>query len=93
MAKATVRTETEADDEAALPRALRRQIIFWLLAAAFLILFLYIFSAILLPFLAGMTLAYFLDPVADRLERMGLSRLRRHHRRSWWRSSSSSCWR
>src|SRR5690606_9953145 len=33
------------------------------------------FSSILLPFLAGMILAYFLDPVADRLERLGLSRL------------------
>ena len=38
-------------------------------------LFLYIFSEILLPFVAGMVLAYFLDPVADRLERLGLSRI------------------
>src|SRR5690606_13166355 len=38
------------------------------------ILFLYVFSAILLAFLAGMAHAYFLDPVADRLERLGLSR-------------------
>ena len=28
-----------------------------------------------LPFIAGMALAYFLDPVADRLERLGLSRM------------------
>ena len=33
------------------------------------------FSDILLPFVAGMVLAYFLDPVADRLQRLGLSRL------------------
>ncbi|WP_246727769.1 AI-2E family transporter [Chelativorans sp. Marseille-P2723] len=52
-----------------------RQAVFWLLAAALLVLFLYVFSAILLPFLAGMVLAYFLDPVADRLQRLGLSRL------------------
>lgn len=51
-----------------------RNIAFWLLAALALVLFLYVFSSILLPFLAGMVLAYFLDPVADRLERMGLSR-------------------
>lgn len=51
-----------------------RQVAFWLLAAAVLIFFLYVFSSILLPFLAGMVLAYFLDPVADRLERLGLSR-------------------
>ncbi|TIM81852.1 AI-2E family transporter, partial [Mesorhizobium sp.] len=36
---------------------------------------LYVFSGILLPFVAGMVLAYFLDPVADRLQRLGLSRL------------------
>jgi predicted PurR-regulated permease PerM len=45
--------------------------IFWLVTAAVLIGFLYLFSAILLPFFAGMILAYFLDPVADRLQRLG----------------------
>src|SRR5690606_3680113 len=49
--------------------------IFWLIALAFFVLFLLIFSDILLPFIAGMALAYFLDPVADRLERIGLSRM------------------
>jgi predicted PurR-regulated permease PerM len=53
---------------------LKRQVVFWLLALAFLVLFLLVFSSILLPFVAGMALAYFLDPVADRLERIGLSR-------------------
>ncbi len=55
--------------------ALRRQIYFWLIAFAFLLFFLWVFSGILLPFVAGMALAYFLDPVADLLERWGLSRL------------------
>jgi predicted PurR-regulated permease PerM len=32
-------------------------------------------SGILLPFVAGLALAYFLDPVADALERLGLPRL------------------
>jgi predicted PurR-regulated permease PerM len=54
---------------------LRRQVMFWLLALAFFIAFLMLFSSVLLPFIAGMALAYFLDPVADRLERLGLSRL------------------
>jgi len=54
---------------------LRRQVIFWLLTLAVFIAFLMLFSSILLPFIAGMALAYFLDPVADRLERLGLSRL------------------
>jgi predicted PurR-regulated permease PerM len=53
----------------------RQQVLFWLVTAAVFIAFLYVFSSILLPFLAGMILAYFLDPVADRLERIGLSRL------------------
>ena len=54
---------------------LRRQVMFWLVALAVFVLFLLMFSSILLPFIAGMALAYFLDPVADRLERLGLSRL------------------
>lgn len=66
---------TEKADGAPVGGGLARQVAFWLLAAAGLVLFLYLFSSILLPFLAGMVLAYFLDPVADRLERLGLSRL------------------
>jgi predicted PurR-regulated permease PerM len=58
-----------------LGASVRRQAVFWTGAMAFLALFLYIFSSILLPFVAGLVLAYFLDPVADRLERLGLSRL------------------
>jgi predicted PurR-regulated permease PerM len=54
---------------------LRRQVFFWLATAVLMALFLYIFSGILLPFVAGMVLAYFLDPVADWLQRLGLSRL------------------
>lgn len=39
------------------------------------VLFLYLVSPILLPFVLGAAIAYFLDPVADRLERLGLSRV------------------
>ena len=53
----------------------RRQGLFWTGACVVFGVFLYAFSAILLPFLAGMILAYFLDPIADWLERRGLSRL------------------
>ena len=53
---------------------LKRQVIFWLFVLAAFIAFLLVFSSILLPFLAGMAIAYFLDPVADRLERLGLRR-------------------
>lgn len=55
--------------------SLRSTILFWFVTAAVFCLFLYVFSSILLPFVAGMALAYLLDPVADRLERLGLSRL------------------
>ena len=55
--------------------SLKRQIGFWIAALAFFVAFLYVFSSVLLPFVAGMALAYFLDPVADRLERLGLSRM------------------
>lgn len=55
--------------------SLRRQIVFWLIALAVFIGFIFLFRNVLLPFVAGMALAYFLDPVADRLQRLGLSRL------------------
>ncbi|TPW32068.1 AI-2E family transporter [Pararhizobium mangrovi] len=55
--------------------SLRRQAIFWVCVLVFLVVFLILFHSILLPFVAGMALAYFLDPVADRLQRLGLSRL------------------
>ena len=53
----------------------QRQIGFWLAALAVVTLGLYVLREVLLPFVAGMALAYVLDPVADRLERLGLGRL------------------
>ena len=53
----------------------QRQIGFWLAAFFILILALWLLQSILLPFIAGFVLAYFLDPVADRLERLGLPRV------------------
>lgn len=66
---------TERAAEVIVQAGWRRQILFWLGAVVTLVLFLYVFSAVLLPFLAGMILAYFLDPIADWLEKRGLSRL------------------
>ena len=48
---------------------------FWVGALVAFVLFLIVFSEILLPFVAGMVLAYALDPVADRIERPGFGRL------------------
>ena len=53
----------------------RRQAMFWSGALLALGFFLWLFSDVLLPFIIGMALAYLLDPVADRLEKLGLSRL------------------
>jgi predicted PurR-regulated permease PerM len=74
MAKAPRQTPDEGWTATATT-AFRRQLAFWLISAVLLALFLYVFSGILLPFVAGMVLAYFLDPVADWLQRLGLSRL------------------
>jgi predicted PurR-regulated permease PerM len=54
---------------------MERQIRFWLAAAAIFVLLLWLLSGVLLPFAAGLALAYLLDPVASRLERIGMSRL------------------
>jgi predicted PurR-regulated permease PerM len=53
----------------------QRHIGFWLAALVIVTLALYVLREVLLPFVAGMALAYVLDPVADRLERLGLGRL------------------
>lgn len=53
---------------------LEKQLRFWLGALAVFIAFLWLFSGVLLPFVAGIALAYLLDPAADRLERIGLPR-------------------
>lgn len=52
----------------------REQTYYWGIAAAVLFLLLWILGDVILPFLLGGAIAYFLDPLADRLERLGLSR-------------------
>ncbi len=56
----------------ALP--VRDQVKYWGIAAAVFFLMLWALGDVILPFLLGCAIAYFLDPVADRLERLGLSR-------------------
>jgi predicted PurR-regulated permease PerM len=54
---------------------LTRQIWFWILIAALVAGALWLLRGILLPFVAGMALAYLLNPLVNRLERIGVNRL------------------
>ena len=47
---------------------------FWLVGLGLTIVALYLLRGVLLPFVAGLALAYFLDPFCDRLERWGVGR-------------------
>ncbi len=55
--------------------SIQRQVTFWLIALLGVVALLYLLSGILLPFAAGLILAYLLDPLADRLEKLRFSRL------------------
>jgi predicted PurR-regulated permease PerM len=57
----------------ALP--VRQQLLTWGIATGVFLVLLWLLGNVLLPFLVGGAIAYFLDPVADRLERLGLSRV------------------
>src|SRR5918912_3508681 len=57
------------------PMPTQRQLAFWIAALLFLLLALYVVRDILLPFVAGLALAYMLDPIADRFQRLGMGRL------------------
>jgi predicted PurR-regulated permease PerM len=53
----------------------QKQFQYWALAAAVLIFLLWALGNVLTPFILGGAIAYCLDPIADRLERLGLSRI------------------
>jgi predicted PurR-regulated permease PerM len=52
----------------------RQQIGYWLLALVVFVLLLWLLRDILLPFVAAMAIAYFLDPLVDKLEARSISR-------------------
>jgi len=52
-----------------------RPIAFWMATFAALIAAAILLREVLLPFVSGMALAYLLDPLANRLERLGMSRV------------------
>ncbi|MDX2158189.1 MAG: AI-2E family transporter [Hyphomicrobiaceae bacterium] len=51
-----------------------RQVAFWIAALIALVVLVALLRDALLPFVAGAVIAYFLNPAADRLERIGISR-------------------
>ena len=55
--------------------SLTRPIVFWIAVFAVIIAAIVLLREVLLPFVAGMVLAYLLDPLATRLERLGVNRL------------------
>jgi len=57
----------------ALP--VREQLKYWSIAAVVFLGLLWLLSGVMLPFVLGMAVAYFLDPVADWLEAHGFSRV------------------
>ncbi|GEO98354.1 AI-2E family transporter [Methylobacterium haplocladii] len=54
---------------------MRTRAIIGLLILGVLVFLLYSLREVMLPFVAGLALAYLLDPLADRLERLGVGRL------------------
>lgn len=54
--------------------ATRNQLIFWGGATILLLLFVYAFGSVLLPFVLGVAIAYLLDPVVERLTRWKMPR-------------------
>jgi len=69
---------SEREIEAARVRnglGLEQQLALWAAAILFVFALFYFLSSVLAPFLAGLALGYLLDPVADRLQTLGFSRL------------------
>jgi predicted PurR-regulated permease PerM len=52
-----------------------RPIVFWIAMLAAVVAVVVLLRGVLLPFVAGMVLAYFLNPIASRMERLGVNRL------------------
>ena len=54
---------------------IQNQALYWSLAGSILLMLLWFLDDVLLPFVLGAALAYLLDPIADRLQARGLSRI------------------
>lgn len=54
--------------------SVNEQVRYWGIGLVVALVFLWLMGNVLLPFIAGMAIAYFLDPTADKLEALGFSR-------------------
>lgn len=54
---------------------IQKKALFWCIGFGVLVSLLYLLSSIMLPFAAGLVLAYFLDPLVDRLETWKIPRM------------------
>ena len=52
-----------------------QQFRYWSIGAVVFLFAMWLLSGVLLPFITGMAIAYFLDPSADKLEKLGCSRV------------------
>jgi predicted PurR-regulated permease PerM len=57
------------------PMRIEWQIAFWLLMLALVGFGVYLFANVLAPFIAALALGYVLDPIAGRLQKLGMSRV------------------
>ncbi|MFZ5690769.1 MAG: AI-2E family transporter [Pseudomonadota bacterium] len=56
------------------PLTLRRQLLFWSGALLVFIALLWLLGDVMMPFIAGMALAYLLDPLVRQVQRLGINR-------------------
>jgi len=69
------KTRTRRDPPEGEDASFERQIVFWVAILIVVVLMLWLLSEILLPFVAGLAIAYLLTPLTDRIERLGVNRL------------------
>jgi predicted PurR-regulated permease PerM len=67
-------TAASGDERVLSSVSLKRQLIFWTGALIVFIALLWLLNDVLMPFVAGMALAYLLDPLVKRLQGFGISR-------------------
>ncbi|WP_208437648.1 AI-2E family transporter [Bartonella taylorii] len=69
------KTYVPAYTQVPLLNNMKKQIFFWLGTLIFFILFMFVFGSVLLPFVAGIVLAYFLNPIVQLFEKFGIRRV------------------